>query len=170
MTDLKEFEFIELNWHQPSNWKKSYVLKFDEEIIATLNHESIWSKTAIGKTSVGEYSLKISGIFKPEFTIRENGQSADLIKISVKLTQTTIPITLPSGNTYEWRKVGVMKNEYGWYINDEIIYDFNFVISLTDKRRLKTTFTKSNISNEDLSFLLLIGSYFMFSIQQNSGA
>ena len=170
MTDLKEFEFIELNWHQPSSWKKSYVLKFDEEIIATLDHESIWSKKAIGKTSVGEWSLKISGIFKPEFTMRKNGNSEDLIKISVKLNQTKTPITLPSGNTYEWKKVSMMKNEYGWYLNDEIIYDFNFVISLTDRRRLKTTFTKKNISREDLSFLLLIGSYFMFSIQQNSGA
>jgi hypothetical protein len=168
MTDLREFEFIELNWHQLSNWKKSYVLKFDTEIIATLDHESIWKNQAIGKTAIGEWSIKISGIFKPEFTVRRKGKDKNLMQMSIYLHKSKSMLTFPSGKNYEWKKLGIMTNEFGWFYNDELIFDFNFVLSLTDKKRFKITFNKSNFCDEDLSLLLLIGTYFMINIQQYS--
>jgi hypothetical protein len=168
MTDLREFEFIELNWQQPSNWKRSYVLKFDAEIVATLDHESIWKNEAIGKTATGEWSMKISGVFKPEFTVRKKGSDKNLIQTRINVSKNNVSITFPSGKTYLWKRLGMMTNEFGWYVNDEIVYDFSFAFSLMDKRRFKTTFTKSNFCDEDLSLLLLIGTYFMINIQQSS--
>jgi|GEM_PF-2951451 hypothetical protein len=168
MADLREFEFIELNWHQPSSWKKSYVLKFDEEIVATLDHESLWKNQAVGETAVGKWSMKISGIFKPEFTLRKEGNDKNLIQIPISLNKGKSIITFPSGKIYEWKRLGLMSNEFGWHKDGKLIYSFGYAISLTDKRRFKATFTKLNFCDEDLSLLSLIGIYFIANLHQGS--
>ncbi|NJN44138.1 MAG: hypothetical protein HC806_05015 [Anaerolineae bacterium] len=103
---------------------------------------------------------------KPEFTVRVNGSSVNIIEMPINISKPKTPITLPSGNTYEWKSVKMMSGEYGWYYKGEVIYNFKFVMSFKEKRRVTTTFTKSNLPDNDLSLLLLIGTYFMFSIQQ----
>ena len=56
MVNLREFEFIELHWYQISNWRKHYILKFDDEIIATIEFTSIWTKKANCSTASGDWT------------------------------------------------------------------------------------------------------------------
>lgn len=166
MVDLREFEFIELHWYQIGNWNKTYILKFDEEEVATLEYPSIWSKKAYGTTMYGDWSIKISGVFKPELTIRRKDSQRNIIAIPIKLNPQKMILSLPSMNSYEWKKIHIMKGEYGWYYKDELIFEFKYIMSL-DKKRIKMSFTKPNLPDDDLSLLSLVGTYFMIAIQQN---
>lgn len=168
MVELREFEFIELYWYQISNWKKNYILKFDDEIIATIEFPSIWTKKAICSTASGDWTIKMSGTFKPELTVRRQGSKVNIIQIPINFSKPKTPLTLPSGNHYAWNSVSMMKGEYAWYYKEEIIFDFKYVMSM-DKKRVKTAFNKPNLPDDDLSLLLLIGSYFMILIQQGTG-
>lgn len=168
MTDLQEFEFIELTWHTKDNWNRDFELKFDDELIATIKFPSIWSRKANCITASGHWIIKSSGIFNPELTVRKKNTIRNLLKVPMKYTNPKEPIQFPSGNTYEFKQESVWKSAYSWFYNDEPIFDFKSLVTL-DKRRLSVSFTKGKLPEDDLSLMLLIGSYLMITIQQNGG-
>lgn len=168
MVDLREFEFIELTWFAKDNWNRDFELKFDDEIVSTMNFPSIWNKKAICSTNSGSWTIKLSGIFNPELTVRVNNSKRNIIQIPVQYTKPKEAIRFPSGNVYEFKKESNWKTEYSWFYNDEPIYDFKTLVTF-DKRKLSATFTKVNLPENDLSLMLLIGSYLIIVIQQNGG-
>lgn len=168
MIDLKEFEFIELYWFRKDNWNRDFELKFDDEVVATINFPSIWNKKADCITASGAWTVKLSGIFKFELTVRRKDNKQNIIQAPMKYTKPNKPIHFPSGNNYEFKKLSNWKSAYCWFYNDEPIFDFKSLVSL-DKKRIAVSFTKTNLPEDDLSLLLLIGSYLMIVIQQNGG-
>lgn len=168
MVDLREFEFIELIWYGKDNWNRKFTLKFDDEIIAHLNFPSVWNRKAICQTISGTWSIKISGFFNPEITVRRKNSKRNIIKSKVKYYKFIESIKFPSGNTYEFKKESNWKTGSSWFYNDEPIFHFKPMITL-DKRRISVSFTKANLPEDDLSLLLLIGSYMTVHALQNGG-
>lgn len=168
MVHIREFEFIELMWFATDNWGRSFEFKFDDELISTIVYPSIWSRRANCKTKNGEWSIKTSGVFYPELTVRRAGSKRNIIEAKIEHVKPKSPIRFPSGNTYEFKKESMWKSEYHWFYNDEPIFEFKSTVSF-DKKKLKVSFNKANLPDDDLSLMLLIGSYLMFVMQQNGG-
>ncbi|MFK7946815.1 MAG: hypothetical protein AB8G11_04445 [Saprospiraceae bacterium] len=168
MVDLKEFEFIELTWFAKDNWNRNFKLVFDDELIATIKFPSIWSKKATCITASGTWTIKLSGVFNPELTVRRKDVKRNIIEAPMQYTKPKEPIRFPSGNTYEFKKESNWKSHYSWFYDDEPVFNFKSLVTL-DKRRLSVSFTKANLPEDDLSLMLLIGSYLIITIQQNGG-
>lgn len=168
MVYIKAFEFIELIWFATDNWGRNLELKFDDELISIINFPSFWSRKANCKMANGEWTIKISGVFYPELTVRRKGSKQNIIQSKIDYIKPKSPIHFPSGNTYEFKKESNWKSEYHWFYNDEPIFEFKSTVSF-DKKRLKTSFNKANLPDDDLSLMLLIGSYLMLVMQQNGG-
>ena len=168
MVNLQEFEFIELMWHAKDNWSRHFELKFDDEIIGTIDFPSIWNRKANCTTASGNWTIKTSGIFKLELTVRIKDSKRNIIKVSMNYAKPQKPIRFPSGNTYEFKKVSNWKTGFSWFYDDEPIFNFKPMVTF-DKRQLSVSFTKVNILKDDLSLMLLIGSYLIIVMQQNGG-
>lgn len=169
MVDLREFEFIELTWFTKDNWNRNFELKFDNEIVATINFPSIWNRKAVCVTASGSWTIKLSGVFKPELTVRIKDSQQNIVKVPIQYAKPKKPIRLPSGNIYAFKKESTWKTDYSWFYEDEPIFSFKPLISF-NKKRLSVAFTKVNLPEDDLSLLLLIGSYLVMMIQRNGHA
>jgi hypothetical protein len=169
MISLKTFEFIELNWFRNDSFGKDLTLKFDDDILANLKFPSIFSNKAICETNTGNWTLRKKGLFKPFIHIYKKGEKESFLSFPYQISKgTQTPITFPSLNVYQWKRVNMWNGTYGWFMNGELIFEFKMVISLK-KKRISTSFKKSDLSEQDLSILLLTGTYLLMLVQQSSG-
>lgn len=170
MVSLKNFEFIEMTWFRNDNFGRDLTLKFDDEILAHLKFPSIFSNKAVCKTNIGTWKIKKKGMFKPFINLYQKDEKTPFLSVPFSFNKfTQKPITFPSLNTYEWKQVSMWNGTYGWYMNDELVFEFKSVISL-NKKRITTSFPKTDISEEDLCILLLLGTYLLIIMQQSGSA
>lgn len=166
MLSLKTFEFIELTWFRKDSFGRDLTLKFDDEVLANLKFPSIFSYKAKGETSVGNWVLKKKGFFKPTINIYHKDGKQVLMSFPYNFNKgTQKPITFPSLNIYQWKRVSMWTGTHGWYMNDELIFEFKMIISFR-KKTISTSFKKANLPEEDLSVLLLLGTYLLVITQQ----
>jgi len=170
MISLKTFEFIELTWFRNDNFGRNLTLKFDDDELAKLKFPSIFSYKANCETSFGSWIIKRKGIFKTAINIKKKGEKKSYLKMPFSFGKgKQKPITFPSLNTYQWKRINMWTGTYGWYLNDELVFEFKTVVSLK-KKKMITSFKKSDFSEEDLSILLLLGTYLLVLMQQGGGS
>ena len=170
MISLKSFEFIELTWFRNDSFGRDLTLKFDDDELAKLKFPSIFSYKANFETSAGSWTIRKKGMFKPVLNIYRSGEKTTYLSMPYSFNRgTQTPITFPSLNIYQWKRVNMWDGTYGWYQNDELIFELKTVISLK-KKRITTSFKKADLSEEDLSILLLIGTYLLVIMQQGGAS
>ncbi|MEM7105190.1 MAG: hypothetical protein AAF502_18780 [Bacteroidota bacterium] len=165
--DPKEFKFIELELLQPEWTKRYFELKFDEELLATIQWPTWFKTTAHGKTAFGEWTIKRVGIFKPKISVRLKGSKRDLYVLKMKsYRKGTIQM---DDRKVVWDYIQMWKSEVGWIENDRDVMTFRLSYSLTKKRFAKIRMIKTDYSEEELSVLLLVGLYMIHMIAQSNG-
>ncbi len=157
---LDEFKFIELNWMQMNSCKREYELKFDDELLGTLDWKSWYSSKAVGKTADGEWTIKKTGVFQPKVTIRNQGEKKDLAVINYD-SYGKATLKFNTGETYNMKYVNMWDGTIGWYDDDKLLIEFKMVMSF-DKRVMNVAFFSKDVSRERMSMLMLLGTYHYF--------
>ena len=168
MTKLNEFRFIPLDWHQPDIWKRYYQLKFDDELVATLKWRNIFGTKVEGWTSVGKWIISRKGLFHPVYHVKKKGSKQTILKVRVRSSKIQ-PIKAPSGNVYQWKRFDFWKREYGWMLDDKPIMEFKALLGIK-RRHVNFFYILEGVSEEELSILLLLGTFFAFRIKDSGSA
>jgi hypothetical protein len=167
MVSLKTLEFIELTWFRNDSFGRNLILKLDGQELASLRFPSVFSYKAIGETSFGSWTIKKTGILKSKINIRRKGEKHIYLSFPYSINKgAQEPITFPSLNKYQWKRISVWTGTYGWFINDELVFEFKMVVSLR-KKKIITSFKKEDLPEEDLSILMLTATYLLVIMQQS---
>lgn len=168
MVKLREFRFIPLDWHQPDKWKRYYELKFDEELVATLKWRNLFGTKVEGWTATGKWVIIRKGLFNPVYHIKQKRDKKLLFKVKVKSSKIQ-PIQAPSGKVYQWKRLNFWKREYAWTLNDKAVMEFKVLLGINQKY-INFFFLLEEVSEEELSVLMLLGTFFALRIKDSGYA
>lgn len=163
--DPREFRFMELVLSQPKWSKRYFELKFDEEIIATLDWPTWYKPTCHASTAFGDWTIKRVGIFNPKVTVRRHGQKRDLF--SMNLNHFMKGNLKLGDRQLKWRSIDMWRSEMGWIENERDVMTFKLSYSLSKNRFAKMRVIKMDYSDEEMSVLMLVGLYMIHMLSQS---
>ena len=104
---------------EPVSWvghgwvKRSYELKSESALFATLAWESAFGSLARAKTANAEWTLKRVGFFNPKATVRASEGEADLAVYHPDWIGNG-RVELPGGKAWRWKCLGFWRSRYGF--------------------------------------------------------
>jgi hypothetical protein len=105
----------ELLWVQPSARRRTYELRTDGEVVATLR----WPKDtrAHADTANGQWTFTRRGFWHPRVTVRATGADADMAVFTARWTGTGT-LDLRDGLQYHWAAANGWQSQWAWQAGD----------------------------------------------------
>lgn len=105
-----------LVWAQPKALTRSFELRSDDQLIATLDFDSAFGSRASARTAGAVWTFKRTGFFSPKVTARVTGQDQDIAVYHPSFTGSHGRLDLASGEQLQLKCVNFWSTE--WAVTD----------------------------------------------------
>jgi hypothetical protein len=85
MRPMRDIRASELEWVQPRAMERYFVLRSDQDVLATLRWRNMFGSLAEASTAEGIFTLKRGGFLQPYVTIRQAGTEDDIAVLKISL-------------------------------------------------------------------------------------
>lgn len=172
MNEFSELRGAVPEWIQPKAMGRSYELRSDESLFASLVFRSAFGSFATAEYRGGRYTFKRVGFFTPHVTIRREGDEEELALYRPNWTGSQGMLDL-DGSHLIWKPANFWATRYGWYLGKDMLLLYR---QGTEEKHVSDLFkTQARVEigeaawqNESLPLLVMLGWYLVVLYEEDS--
>lgn len=158
MKNVHEIKTGELIWVQPHATERTFELRSAEEVLGTLRWNSSFGSLADAVAADGHWTLKRTGFFNPQITIRDYKSDSNLAVFTPNW-KTEGVLEFSAKQCFRWVGIGFWRSQWAFTkAGGEHLIDFEPHSSFL-KRSAAVKVTPEGLQIAELSLLILIGWY-----------
>ena len=167
MESLSNYAGRELIWAPARTAKRTYELRVDDHILATLSQPSAWRQNRVAVSADGRWSFARVGFFRQRLVIADADTGAEVASMSSQDWKRQGTLTMPDGRRYEWRNGSFWGSKWAW-LDESGQPVMHFKQFGSFRLQCAVVIEPQAASDPRLTFLAALGWYLMLLAHQDS--
>ncbi len=169
MESLARYAGRELRWELSRSAKRTYELRADAEVVATLYQPSRWRATRLGIAADGQWTFARVGMFRPRIVIADASSGAEVARLARSSWSGKASLALPDGSQYQWRSGSAWGSKWAWLdASGQPLLRFRQFGAF--RPQCAVTVEPSAAASQHLALLAMLGWYLIMQMNEESAA
>ena len=166
MISMRTMTGRELRWVRPKFFKRSYELRSEDTVVATLAFEQQFAWGALGAAEEGTWTFGRSGFLRSQITVQQAKTAQEVATVSERPGRRQQQVLLPDGTCY------MIRSDF-FRSRLSLETQSGEALALIRRRGIfrmvwETEIRYSAKSNEDLPWLVLLTWYYILIVRSRS--